>query len=143
MTEPFTKRFSLAAGASRFIRDILRAAEAAEVRDRIALTINGLLRMEVAFQREYGVPAEYLIVHTNVWMRMVADRDFVLNAEMAKAHSVLTAEASNGKLCTLFGLAVFSDVYFQPEDRILTDENLFALGAHDTTGRLRITRGEV
>ncbi len=87
------------------------------------MTAGGLMTLRNQVSR-WNIPVTSLLIANDVWTDVVADTSFQANIDQVSKYELLTT----GMLGELYGMTIVSDAYRHPEQKVLSQGEMFAIG---------------
>jgi len=87
------------------------------------MTAGGLMTLRNQVSR-WNVPVTSLLIANDVWTDIVADPSFQNNIDQVSKYDLLMT----GMLGEMYGMTIVSDAYRHPEQKVLNQGELFAIG---------------
>ncbi len=87
------------------------------------MTAGGLMTLRNQVSR-WNIPVTSLLIANDVWTDVVADPSFQNNIDQVSKYDLLMT----GMLGEMYGMTIVSDAYRHPEQKVLSQGELFAIG---------------
>lgn len=87
------------------------------------MTAGGLMTLRNQVSR-YNIPVSSFLIANDLWNDIVADPSFQNNIDQVSKHELLLT----GQLGVMFGMEILSDAYRHPEQKVLSQGEMFAVG---------------
>lgn len=87
------------------------------------MTAGGLMTLRNQVSR-WNIPVSSFLIANDLWNDIVADPSFQNNIDQVSKHELLLT----GQLGVMFGMEILSDAYRHPEQKVLNQGEMFAIG---------------